>query len=70
MVPDNWCHDLADILTKRPGRLHSINVPTMFSFLNIENMEVKDQPDQNLFLYDALAANSAVLSLSLFLTMS
>ena len=70
MVPDNWCHDLADILTKRPGRLHSINVPTMFSFLNIENIEVKDQPVQNLFLYDTLAASSAVLPLSLSLTMS
>ena len=64
-ILDNWWHDLAQSLKNRPGRLHSINVLKMFCFLNIENIEVKDQPDQNLFLYDALSANSAVLSLSL-----
>ena len=65
-IPDNWWHDLAHNLTNRPGRLYSINVLTMFSFLNIiENLEVKDQADQNLFLYEALSASSAVLSLSL-----
>ena len=69
-ILDNWWHDLAQSLTNRPARLHSINVLTMFSFLNIENIEVKDQPVQNLFLYDTLAASSAVLPLSLSLTMS
>ena len=69
-ILDNWWHDLAQSLTNRPGRLHLINVLTMFSFLNIENIEVKDQPVQNLFLYDTLASSSAVLPLSLSLTMS